>query len=149
MGFKAIKKSCAHGSEFGLKAEDYGISQETEYLIKRMGLIVYLQKRNPVPPGLTEYSEDFQQAVKKVALDSATIPLEPKADGKKEFTYNTITPCKIYQNTEMSSGKRSSKMVLTFNITSSDIITVGKRTESYMQQVIKDGNMGSYGEGTP
>lgn len=146
-GFKAIKKSCAHGSEFGLKGEDYGISKETQYLIKRMGLIVYLQKGNPFPPGLTEYSKDFQQAVKKVALDSKTIPLKSIVDGKKEFTYNNKIPCKVYQNTEMSSGKRNSSMLLTFNINSGDIITVGKRNPNYVTNLIESGNMGQ-GHGT-
>ena len=137
-GVMAAKKA-PHAPEIGLNPVDYGMKAEHVTLIRKMGLYRYLQKGYPLPP--SEFIKDYQHAVKDICLHSKTAIL---AD--KPYTHNRRTPISIYENQGMSkSGKSVSIAVFDDCPGKGDLITVGKRGHSYMDQVKESGNMGTGG----
>jgi hypothetical protein len=135
-GLQAAKKT-PHLWEMGLDTIDYQMTDENVALIRQMGLYNYLQKGFPMPP--KDFIEDLQKAIKDTCLETATAVMEDKP-----YTYNGEVPISIYQNKEKSASGKSVSLAV-FDDDSGDLITMGKRGNRYMKNVIKSGNMGNRG----
>lgn len=121
----------------GLDTIDYQMTDENVALIRQMGLYNYLQKGFPMPP--KDFIEDLQKAIKDTCLETATAVMEDKP-----YTYNGEVPISIYQNKEKSASGKSVSLAV-FDDDSGDLITMGKRGNRYMKNVIKSATI--LGEG--
>lgn len=139
-------KKLPHIPEFGLDPNDYGMTPKQLKLIGGLGLYTYLEKGFPPPP--PELIRDFQTAIEELYKSADTKPLE-QADGSTSFTHNEETPTSIFAN-ENRSKSGGSVTILAFAEGEGaegqgNLITGGKRSKNYVNNIKESGNMGTRG----